>query len=405
KSSFLTEKRKSVGNFNDSSCAVSNHTGSPSNHQKVYNTSSHDSHPRSTELEPSVNEKSEFDDRADDMDHDGTESQNSTERDSRSPVAFYHNSQLPKIQQTSATSSTDSQSEDEDSPESDSDEDHENTKQELFKLNSDSRPESNSEIKSSPKRQIITPGSKEDISKIQVPNSSPPTNLSIPPNQLNKSNTSENSYQKAHSSPSNTAVYGSNKVPSSSDTRKPQFGFGASLSAIHRSGGLVGMPNPNLKPNGQKNLAKRLETESGSDNSDTESSSSDDEDENENVLIGRPSGLVPKNDSNPDLESKLDSDSESSSDSEDSDVKEKLTEQEAKHELFAKINDLTKNSYNLRVVDVNKKNTRTHSDITSSQTILPPQFLSDSKVAGTAKRSSNTANKYTQGYVFSQPTL
>ncbi|RKF54963.1 hypothetical protein GcM3_205004 [Golovinomyces cichoracearum] len=405
KKSFLPETRKSAGDINDFSCAVSKNTRSPPNHQKIHYTTTHDNYPQSMELESSLNEKSELDDRADDMNRDGTESQNSTERDSRSPVAFYHNSQLPKTQQTSATSSTDSQSEDEDSPESDSDEDHKNTNQELFKLNSDFRPESNSGIRFSPKRRIIIPGSKEDISKVQVPNSSPPTNLGTSPSRLTKSNTAQNSYQKAHSSPSSTAVYGSIKVPSSSDTRKPQFGFGASLSAIHRSGGLVGMPNPNLKPNGHKIFAPQLETNSGSENSDTESSSSDDEHQNETELIGRPSISVPKNDSNPSVESKFDSDSESNSDSDDSDVKGKLTEQEAKNELFAKINDLTKNSYNLKVADVGKKNTQTRSDIRSSQTILPPQFSSDSKAAETAKRSSNAANKYTQGYVFSQPTL
>ncbi|KAI6246979.1 hypothetical protein HI914_04839 [Erysiphe necator] len=218
-----------------------------------------------------------------------THSQNSSDRDSRSPVEFHQNFQPKNSHQTSSLSSS-THSEDENSEidqisssaldDSDNLEITEagNTPDNKEKALDDSnitiRPRVSSDNKLDFEHQKFRPSSSHSMFKIQVPNSSPALQRTTLSNHLTSTNMSESSLKESNDNTSNSFISGSAVVPSSLEMKKPQFKFGASLSELHRNGGLINLSQTNHRSNEQNLLAMSLATETLSESESEESDTS-----------------------------------------------------------------------------------------------------------------------------------
>lgn len=132
---------------------------------------------------------------------------------------------------------------------------------------------------------------------------------------------------------------------SSLDTKKPKFGFGASLSAMHSNGGLVRAAKSHSRPNKIKTLAAQLEAESMSESEDSAAnSSSSSQDGHGNLSQSSLLNHAAKKSSpaNKTVHVGLGSDSCSDSDSasDDPTSKNKYSDLLARKELLAKLNGL-----------------------------------------------------------------
>ncbi|RKF57779.1 hypothetical protein OnM2_072024 [Erysiphe neolycopersici] len=229
----------------------------------------------------------------DEINREEAQSQNSSDRDSRSPIEFHQNFQ-PKISHRTPSLSSNSHSDIEDSklsndtPSSVLDDSDDSSDDEVgHKLDIQEKAPDNSHIQIKPtssinintqiklEHQQHRPNSPHSILRVQVPNSSPASKHNLSSNHLTNSNVSDLSHGEAQGNPSNSFISGPVVVPSSSEVKKPQFKFGASLSEIHRSGGLLGMSQTNHRSNEQNILAMSLatETQSESESEDSDSSS------------------------------------------------------------------------------------------------------------------------------------
>ncbi|CCU74822.1 putative Bgh-specific protein [Blumeria hordei DH14] len=166
-------------------------------------------------------------DHTDGFENEEDQSQDSDERDSRSPVAFHYTSQLPKTQQSPSLSS-ESQLEIED----DEDTEFKNVsvtpkKGELRQHSTclesrGSRDPGEKELHVKLNAQTVkstNDGTPIISSKIDIPNSSLPLNQNLLPKESDRKAIKSSQYP---------------------NRKRPQFGFGASLNAMHRNGGIMG---------------------------------------------------------------------------------------------------------------------------------------------------------------------
>ncbi|POS84063.1 hypothetical protein EPUL_004332, partial [Erysiphe pulchra] len=225
----------------------------------------------------------------DELNREETQSQNSSDRDSRSPIEFHQNFQ-PKIFHRTPSLSSNSHSDIEDSrinddtPSSVLDDSGNSSDVEVGnELKSQEKTLNNYHFQSEPINSINTqlsldyqeprPNSSHSILRVQVPNSSPALKRNPPSNFLTNTNVPDSSLNEVQGNPSNSFIPGPVVDPSSLEVKKPQFKFGASLSEIHRSGGLLSMSQTSRKSNERNILAMSLATEtqseSESENSDT----------------------------------------------------------------------------------------------------------------------------------------
>lgn len=199
-------------------------------------------HPRK---QSQVSQPDGFIDQTDGIENEENQSQDSDERDSRSPVAFHYTSQLPKTQQSPSLSS-ESQLDIED----DEDTEFKNVSVTPKKGESrqhatcfesrGSRDPGEKELHVKLNAQTVKPANDSTptiSSKIEIPNSSLPLNQNLLPKESGRKAIKSSQYPNNFTNLSNSDTV---EPPSSLEERRPLFGFGASLNAMHRNGGIMG---------------------------------------------------------------------------------------------------------------------------------------------------------------------